>query len=226
MVRSLSHFEGVQSPNKGIVLHGVHSSSLERCFIKKKKSCFKIHPDQLHWHHRLPRTSRCLGLLFRPKGSRVRKTINAPNKPLPGQHGKCVQCFLTLRCPFSPPLAPSLLLLLLQKINQNYGYHNNKAFVLHGKIWLKMLNKIWATKWHEYGEMKMKKMSRYLLFPPHLSSPFLLPLCLLQFWLSWLSWSWLCFCGLLRLRPPSQRTPPRTLSSCHEHGLNVNRGQG
>lgn len=75
------------------------------------------------------------------------------------------------------------------------------------------------TKLHEYGEMK--KINRYLLFPPHLSSPFLLPLCLLQFWLSLLSWSWLRFFGLLRLHPPSRRTPRRTLSSCRECGLKV-----
>lgn len=71
--------------------------------------------------------------------------------------------------------------------------------------------------------MKKKKKHRYLLVPPHLSSPFLLPLCLLLFWLSWLFWSWPSFSGLLLPRPQSRRTLPRMLSSCRERGLKVSR---
>lgn len=79
-------------------------------------------------------------------------------------------------------------------------------------------------RWRESFEMmEEKKKHRYLLVPPHLSSPFLLPLCLLLFWLSWLFWSWLSFSGLLLLHPQSRRTLPRTLSSCRERGLKVSR---
>lgn len=76
---------------------------------------------------------------------------------------------------------------------------------------------------HKSIEMKKKKNYRYLLVPPLLSSPFLLPLCLLLFWLSWLFWSWPRFSGLLLLHPRSRRTLPRMLSSCHERGLKVSR---
>lgn len=36
------------------------------------------------------------------------------------------------------------------------------------------------------GDGDEEETHRYLLLPPHLSSPFLLPLCLLPSWLSWL----------------------------------------
>lgn len=74
-----------------------------------------------------------------------------------------------------------------------------------------------------WDEEEEEKNHRYLLLPPHLSSPFLLPLCLLLFWLFWLFWSWLSSSGPLLLRPQSRRTLPRTLSSCHERELKVSR---
>lgn len=71
--------------------------------------------------------------------------------------------------------------------------------------------------------VKKKKSGRYLLFPPHLSSLSLLPPSHLRFWLALLSWSWRRSCDRPHLRPRSRRTPPHTLSSCHERGLSVDR---